>query len=70
MKRIGEMSRAALAAFVQEHLRAKGGDLVPSGGSCVSIYTGDKYVSMDLDMEEGQPAFLNHEKVSLRSSTV
>jgi hypothetical protein len=44
------MGRAALAAFVQEHLRAKGIDVVLSGGACVSIYSQDKYVSMDLDM--------------------
>ena len=44
------MSRADLGAFVQEHLRSKGLDMVLSGGACVSIYSKDKYVSMDLDM--------------------
>jgi len=50
MKHISEMSRADLGAFVQEHLRSKGIDMVLSGGACVSIYSKDKYVSMDLDM--------------------
>ena len=44
------MSNAELAAFVQEHLRTKGIDVVLSGGACVSIYSSNKYVSMDLDL--------------------
>jgi hypothetical protein len=47
---IAEMSRADLGAFVQEHLRSRGIDVVLSGGACVSIYSHDQYVSMDLDM--------------------
>lgn len=50
MKLIAEMSRADLGAFVQEHLRGRGIDLVLSGGACVSIYSQNRYVSMDLDM--------------------
>ena len=50
MKLISEMSRADLGAFVQEHLRSKGIDMVLSGGACVSIYSLNKYESMDLDM--------------------
>ncbi|MFH1681405.1 MAG: hypothetical protein ABIH26_12295 [Candidatus Eisenbacteria bacterium] len=50
MKPIGEMTDAELAAFVQSHLRKKGIDVVLSGGACVSIYSGGRYVSMDLDM--------------------
>jgi hypothetical protein len=50
MKTIGEMGRAELAAFVQEHLRGRGIDMVLCGGACVSIYSLGKYVSMDLDM--------------------
>ena len=50
MKSIAEMSRAELGAFVQEHLRRRGIDVVLSGGACVSIYSQDRYVSMDLDM--------------------
>ncbi len=47
---ISEMSRADLGAFVQEHLRDRGIDVVLSGGACVSIYTQNRYESMDLDM--------------------
>ena len=50
MKSIAEMSRAELGAFVQEHLRRRGIDVVLSGEACVSIYSQDRYVSMDLDM--------------------
>ncbi len=44
------MSRAELAAFVQEQLHTRGIDMVLSGGACVSIYSDGKYLSMDLDM--------------------
>ncbi len=50
MKSISQMDRAALGAFVQEHLRIREIDMVLSGGACVSIYSNGKYVSMDLDM--------------------
>jgi len=50
VKTIGTMSRADLGAFVQEHLRSKGIDMVLSGGACVSVYSQGKYLSMDLDM--------------------
>jgi len=50
MINISKMSRAELGAFVQEHLRKYDIDVVLSGGSCVSVYSHDKYVSMDLDM--------------------
>ena len=50
MMKLGDMSRASLGAYVQEHLRNNGIDMVLSGGACVSIYSQDKYVSMDLDM--------------------
>ncbi len=50
MRTIRTMSRADLAAFVQEHLRRKGIDMVLCGGACVSIYSRGKYLSMDLDM--------------------
>lgn len=38
-----------LAAFVGEEFRRRNIDVVLSGGSCVSIYSREKYVSMDLD---------------------
>jgi hypothetical protein len=50
VKPVAEMSRADLGAFVQEHLRRKGIDMVLSGGACVSIYSRNRYESMDLDM--------------------
>jgi len=50
MKTIGEMSRAELAALVQERLRTNGIEVILSGGSCVSIYSDERYVSADLDM--------------------
>jgi hypothetical protein len=50
VKPVAQMTRADLGAYVQEHLRTKGIDVVLSGGACVAIYSHDKYVSMDLDM--------------------
>jgi hypothetical protein len=49
MKPISEMSRLELAAFVAAEFRRRKIDVVLSGGSCVSIYSSEKYVSMDLD---------------------
>lgn len=49
MKSVGKLSRSELAAFVAEHLRQHGIDVVLTGGSCVSIYSNDLYVSKDLD---------------------
>jgi len=50
MKSIGDMTRAELAALVQERLRAKGVEEILCGGSCVSIYSDETYVSDDLDL--------------------
>jgi hypothetical protein len=52
MKSIKDMSIGELAAFIDGHLRRNGIDVVLSGGSCVSIYTGNKYTSLDLDFVE------------------
>lgn len=49
MKSISEMTRLEFAAFVATELRKQNIRVVLSGGSCVSIYSADKYVSMDLD---------------------
>jgi hypothetical protein len=49
MPDLSSLNRAELAAFVQTQLRKVGIDLVLSGGSCVSIYSEDQYVSADLD---------------------
>jgi hypothetical protein len=50
MKSVKEMTIAELAAFIESHLRERGIDVVLSGGACVSIYSNDRYVSMDLDL--------------------
>lgn len=49
MKTLKDFSRLELAAVIAEALRAEGIDVVLSGGSCVSIYSSEKYVSKDLD---------------------
>ena len=49
MKAIAKMSRLELAAFISSELHKRKIDVVLSGGSCVSIYSNDEYVSMDLD---------------------
>ena len=63
MKPIANMTGEELAAFVQEHLRPKQIDMVLSGGACVSIYSSNRYVSMDLDL-------INHRSVSPRRSVL
>jgi hypothetical protein len=50
MKSIKDMTNAELAAFIESHLLGKGIYVVLSGGACVSIYSSNKYVSMDLDL--------------------
>jgi len=52
MKNISEMSREELAAFVCTHLKKHGIEVTLTGGSCVSIYSQDEYVSGDLDFIE------------------
>ncbi|MDO9540791.1 MAG: hypothetical protein Q7J98_00510 [Kiritimatiellia bacterium] len=49
MKPIRDMSRLELAGFVSAEFQKNGINIVLSGGSCVSVYSGEKYVSMDLD---------------------
>jgi hypothetical protein len=49
MKPISKMTRTELAGFISLAFEKQGIDIVLSGGSCVSIYSKDKYVSMDLD---------------------
>ncbi|HLA86605.1 MAG TPA: hypothetical protein VJL10_01155 [Anaerolineales bacterium] len=50
MKKIRNMSQAELAAYVQDSLQEEGIKVVLSGGSAVSFYSSDKYVSKDLDL--------------------
>jgi len=49
MKSVASMTRLEFAAFVAAEFRRRNIDVVLSGGSCVSIYSHGKYVSMDLD---------------------
>lgn len=44
-----KLSHRELAAFVSDHLRASGIDLVLTGGACVTIYSRNRYESFDLD---------------------
>lgn len=52
MKSIDKMTQAELAAYVQSHLRNKKINVTLSGGTAVSIYTVNKYVSADIDLVE------------------
>ena len=44
------MSQAELVAYVQDSLQVEGIQVVLSGGSAVSFYCSNKYVSKDLDL--------------------
>ena len=50
MKSIKEMTQGELAAFVQSRLLEKEIDVVLSCGASVSIYSSNRYVSLDLDL--------------------
>jgi len=50
VKQIKNMSQVELAAYIQDSLQEEGIKVVLSGGSAVSFYSGDKYVSKDLDL--------------------
>ena len=50
MKQIKNMSQVELAAYIQDSLQAEAINVVLSGGSAVSFYSSDKYVSKDLDL--------------------
>jgi hypothetical protein len=45
VKEIRAMTMGELAAFVCSHLQRNGIDVVLSGGGCVAIYSGGRYVS-------------------------
>ena len=61
MKKIKSMSQVELAAYVQDALQAKGIRVVLSGGSVVSFYSSNKYVSKDLDLIN--TSFSKHSKI-------
>lgn len=50
MKQIGDMSLQELAAFVCDHLANKGIHVVLTGGACVTLYTENRYQSLDIDL--------------------
>jgi hypothetical protein len=50
MKQIKNMTQIEVAAYVQSHLQNEGIHVVLSGGSAVSFYSSNKYVSKDLDL--------------------
>lgn len=50
MKQIKNMSQVELAAYIQDSLSKAGIKVVLSGGSAVSFYSSDKYISKDLDL--------------------
>ena len=55
MKSLSEMSVGEVAAYVAGHMRQSDINVVLTGGSCVSIYTDNRYLSYDLDfIEEGR----------------
>ena len=62
MKPIRDMSAGELASFICCRLKKNGIDVVLSGGSCVSSYSNNKYVSSDLDFVDNQ-YFIRGEKV-------
>lgn len=50
MKKINRMSQSELAAYIQNTLQTEGIAVVLSGGSAVTFYSSNKYVSKDLDL--------------------
>ena len=56
MKSIQEMTIGEFGAFVSDYLRVQGIDVVLSGGSCVTVYSRNRYQSFDLDFVGGQGA--------------
>lgn len=50
MKQVKNMSQSELAAYIQDPLQRENIKVVLSGGSAVSFYCNNKYVSKDLDL--------------------
>jgi hypothetical protein len=55
LKKIKDMSIGELGALVCSHLEENGIRVTLTGGACVSIYTDNRYESMDLDFVEEMP---------------
>jgi hypothetical protein len=66
MKSIKNMTNAELAAFIESHLLKKEIYVVLSGGACVSIYSSNKYVSMDLDFVNVRFAKRQHIRTAMK----
>jgi len=49
VKDLSALTHRELAAFICEHLRGRGIEMVLTGGACVTIYTRNRYESLDLD---------------------
>ena len=49
MTEITDLAIGELAAYIAEHLRNKGIEVVLVGGACISIYSANEYSSFDLD---------------------
>jgi len=49
VKDLSALTHRELAAFICGHLRNRGVETVLTGGACVTIYTRNRYESMDLD---------------------
>lgn len=52
MKPLSAMETGELAAYICDHLQRRGIRVVLSGGSCVTIYSENRYASYDLDFIE------------------
>lgn len=50
MKQLKNMTQVELAAYIQDSLQGQNIHVVLSGGSAVSFYSSNKYVSNDLDL--------------------
>jgi hypothetical protein len=63
MKPIKKMSQPELAAYIQDTLEKEQIHVVLSGGSAVSFYSSNKYVSKDLDLIN--TSFVRRSKIKL-----
>jgi len=61
MKSIEKMNQAELAAYIHDHMRKAGLDVVLSGGAAVGIYSDGEYVSNDIDFVNA--SFADREKI-------
>jgi hypothetical protein len=73
MKDIKSMTQAELAAYVQDHLRKMGINVVLSGGATVAIYSNNEYVSNDIDLidihfADGKKLKLAMEEIGFRAA--